>query len=118
MAENLEQSWRVFFRWKVEKQVAKMPRREQAMFANLVEDLIQKGPIRTEWRNFSKLSDREYHCHLSYSWVACRRVENQELEIEVYYAGSREKAPYLGLREKSVVRWYDSCATSTVRSKS
>lgn len=96
MAKDSERQWRVFFRRKVEKHVVKMPRKEQLLFANLVEDLIRKGPIRTEWRNFSKLSDREYHYHPSYSWVACRRVENQEIEIEVYYdyAGSREKTPY------------------------
>ena len=94
MTEDPNDTWRVFFRRKVEKQVGKMPRREQVLFANLVEDLIRKGPIRTEWRNFSKLSDREYHCHLSWSWVACCRVENGEMEIEVYYAVSREKAPY------------------------
>lgn len=94
MNEKSHRSWRVFFRRKVEKQVGKMPRREQVLFANLVEDLMRKGPVRTEWRNFSKLADGEYHCHLSYSWVACWRVENNEMEIEVYYAGSREDAPY------------------------
>ncbi len=71
-----------------------MPRKEQVKFANLVEDLESKGPIRNEWKNFSKLSANEYHCHLSYSWVACWRVEDQIMEIEVYYAGSRENAPY------------------------
>ena len=71
-----------------------MPRREQVLFANLVEDLQRKGPERVEWSNYGKLSKTEYHCHLSYSWVACWRVERQFLEIEVYYAGSREKAPY------------------------
>jgi hypothetical protein len=72
----------------------KMPVREQKRFANLVEDLERKGPIRSEWPNFSKLGEQEYHCHLSYSWVTCWHVEDTVLEIEVYYAGSREKAPY------------------------
>jgi hypothetical protein len=94
MPEDPNETWRVFFRRKVEKQVGKMPRKEQVLFANLVEDLIRKGLIRTEWRKFSKLSDHEYHCHLLYSWVACWHVEDGEMEIEVYYAGSREKAPY------------------------
>ena len=43
----------------VEKQVAKMPRMEQVRFANLVEDLMRKGPIRKEWNSFSKLSPDE-----------------------------------------------------------
>ena len=94
MAKKSEQQWQVFFRRKVEKLVVKMPRKEQVLFANLVGDLIRKGPIRSEWRNFGKLSDREYHCHLSYSWVARWLTEDQEMEIEVYYAGSRESAPY------------------------
>ena len=72
----------------------KMPRREQKRFANLVEDLERKGPIRSEWPNFSKPSEQQYHCHLSYSWVTRWHVEDSVLEIEVYYAGSREKAPY------------------------
>ena len=94
MANSDEKQWRVFFRRKVEKRVMKMPRTEQILFANLIEDLRRKGPIRREWRNYGKLSENEYHCHLSYSWVACWRVQDEVMEIEVYYAGSREKAPY------------------------
>ncbi len=86
--------WRVYYRRRVEKRVRKMPWHEQVLFANLVEDLELKGPIRSEWRNFSKISENEYHCHLSYSWVACWRVWEHHAEIEVYYAGSREDAPY------------------------
>lgn len=89
-----ERYWRIFFRRKVEKRVSKMPRTEQVLFANLTEDLRRKGPNRTEWRNFCKLSENEYHCHLSYAWVACWRVDRNCMEIEVYYAGSREDAPY------------------------
>ena len=94
MPDTNRKQWRVYFRRKVEKQVVKMPRPEQIKLANLVEDLEQKGPIRREWKNFSKLSMNEYHCHLSFSWVACWRVEKRIMEIEGYYAGSREKAPY------------------------
>ncbi len=36
----------------------------------------------------------EYHCHLTYRYGACWSCEKDEIEIEVYYAGSREKAPY------------------------
>lgn len=94
MTKSNEKQWRVFFRRKVEKRIVKISRTEQVLFANLIEDLQRKGPIRTEWKNFSKLSECEYHCHLSYSWVACWRVEDEIMEIEVDYAGSREKAPY------------------------
>ena len=46
------------------------------------------------WPNFNKLSLDEYHCHLAHKWVACWRIREGEIEIEVYYAGSRENAPY------------------------
>ncbi len=59
------------------------------------EDLQGKRPIRKKWRNFSKLSGNEYHRHLSYPWVACWRIEKQVLEIEAYYAGSRQNAPHM-----------------------
>ena len=94
MRDSEKESWRVFFRRKVERRAMKMPRPQQVLLANLVEDLQNKGPIRMEWPNFSKLSENEYHCHLSHSWVACWRVYEETVEIEVYYAGSREKAPY------------------------
>lgn len=44
--------------------------------------------------NYSKLGPDNYHCHLSRKWVACWTNENGTLTIEVYYAGSRESAPY------------------------
>ena len=72
----------------------KMPAREQKWFANLVEDLERKGTIRSEWPNFSKLGEQKYHCHLGYSRVMCWHAEESVLEIEVYYAGSGEEAPY------------------------
>ena len=35
-----------------------------------------------------------FHCHLNYRYVACWTHRQGEIEIEVYYVGSREKAPY------------------------
>jgi hypothetical protein len=46
------------------------------------------------WQNYSKLGENEYHCHLTYHYVACWRHEKETITIEVYYAGSREDAPY------------------------
>jgi len=76
------------------KNIQKMPQKVQFLFESLVDDLIEKGPVRNEWPNFSKLGKNEYHCHLSYKWVACWYYENNSVKIEVYYAGSRENAPY------------------------
>ena len=32
--------------------------------------------------------------HLNYRYVACWNYRQGKIEIEVYYVGSREKAPY------------------------
>ena len=47
-----------------------MPLKEQKRFANLVEDLERKGPIRSEWRNFSQLGRNEYHSIIKFLVVA------------------------------------------------
>jgi len=78
----------------VRKNIEKIPVSIQNKFFYLIKDLEMLGPIRTEWQNFSKLGENEYHCHLSHKWVACWRNEKKSIIIEVYYAGSRENAPY------------------------
>ena len=60
----------------------------------LIEDLKADGPIQKSWNNFSPLGNDQYHCHLNYRYVACWICKQGEIEIEVYYVGSREKAPY------------------------
>jgi mRNA-degrading endonuclease RelE of RelBE toxin-antitoxin system len=87
--------WDVTFTGKAAKQVPKLPKRERDLLALLVRDLMLRGPVLPDWRNYSKLGHALHHCHLSYKWVACWRVEAGELKlIEIYYAGSRENAPY------------------------
>ena len=76
------------------KKLRKIPERVQKKLKLLVLDLEAKGPVLSEWPNYSKLSANKYHCHLAYHWVACWRCEKKSIIIEVYYAGSREKAPY------------------------
>ncbi len=76
------------------KKARQMPKSTRQDLVLLLEELEKEGPIQPEWSNYSKLSKNEYHCHLSYSWVACWRNEKNSLLIEVYYAGSRENAPY------------------------
>ena len=79
---------------KAEKAIRKMPLKERQRFDVLKEDLQESGPVQPDWANYSKLSDTEHHCHLSYSWVACWYMLEDEINIEVYYVGSRENAPY------------------------
>lgn len=63
-------------------------------FMLLVEDIKQNGAILKNWRNFSALGKNKYHCHLKYNWVACWIWEKGTFIVEIYYAGSRENAPY------------------------
>ena len=76
------------------KRIMKAPFRVQILLRELALDLREKGPIRSDWPNFSALSSTTYHCHLNYSWVACWSWEKGTVLVEVYYAGSREDAPY------------------------
>ncbi len=88
--------YNVFWKRRVEKSFEDLPTNEQEKLDLLIQDLRDKGPIRKDWPNFSRLDKKKgkYHCHLSDSWVACWIWEKKTIEIEVYYAGSREKAPY------------------------
>lgn len=87
----------VRIRNRVLKDIRKTPKSIQASLFDLVEDLRLNGPIQKGWPNFSPLDSKKtkFHCHLSYHWVACWKIlSKNDLELEVYYVGSREKAPY------------------------
>ncbi|MCK5241025.1 hypothetical protein KAR34_01115 [bacterium] len=79
---------------KIRRNLWKLPAKIQAGFFMLVKDLQKTGPVVKQWHNFSTLGKNKYHCHLSYSWVACWSYEGKNIIIEVYYVGSRENAPY------------------------
>ena len=76
------------------KNLRRMSLEVRQLFFLLTEDLKQFGAIQRDWRNFSKLGENQYHCHLNYSHVACWTFVKGTIIIEVYYVGSREKAPY------------------------
>ena len=79
---------------KIIRDLQKLPDNVKALFRRLVNDLANIGPVLPQWSHYSKLSDNTYHCHLGYHHVACWKCENGTVEIEVYYVGSRENAPY------------------------
>jgi len=88
-------NWTLSFSNKAAKQLQKLPTREKEIFGALLRDLASQGPVQAGWPNYSKLGKDLYHCHLSYKWVACWELKDKELRlIEIYYAGSRENAPY------------------------
>jgi len=86
--------YRVLLSRKVLRSIDRMPSAAQMRMANLVEDLRNKGPFQPKWPNYGRIGRNQYHCHLSRKWVACWRWKKGTIEIEVYYAGSRENAPY------------------------
>jgi hypothetical protein len=86
--------YNVLVKNRVIKNIEKLPLSVQILFDELIQDLQKKGPVQSEWPNYSKLSENRFHCHLNYSYVACWYNESNSIEVEVYYAGSREDAPY------------------------
>jgi mRNA-degrading endonuclease RelE of RelBE toxin-antitoxin system len=86
--------FKVLIKRRVLKELGKLPIPVQEKLAALIDDLRDKGPVQAGWPNYSKIGKDRYHCHLSRKWVACWQYENKSLIIEVYYAGSRENAPY------------------------
>ena len=79
---------------KIERMMRSVPPAVQDSFAALKDDLEEKGPFQLGWPNYSPLGNNKYHCHLSYNYVACWEWKQSTIIIEVYYAGSREGAPY------------------------
>ena len=67
-------------------------------FSNLLDELRKQGPYRTNWPNYTKVFDDNYHCHLKKShrptYVVCWIVYKKQKLIEVNYAGTHENAPY------------------------
>jgi mRNA-degrading endonuclease RelE of RelBE toxin-antitoxin system len=79
---------------RVQKQIERIPEPARKRLVALVEQLQEGGPIQPAWSNYGKLSLNWYHCHLSHDWVACWYYEKGTVEIEVFYVGSRQNAPY------------------------
>lgn len=79
---------------KIVRGLKKLPANIQKLLFLLIADLQADGPIQKSWRNFSPLTKDRYRCHLTYRYVACWTCRKNEIVIEVYYVGSREKAPY------------------------
>ena len=86
--------YKIRIKKKVARRLMRLPGDVQKLFYLLVADLEADGPIQKSWRNFSRLRGDRYHCHLNYRYVACWTWRKNEIVIEVYYVGSREKAPY------------------------
>lgn len=87
-------AYQVRLKKKVARALPELPKNVQQLVFLLVADLQADGPIQKGWQSFSSLGGDRYHCHLTYRYVACWTCKKHEIVIEVYYVGSREKAPY------------------------
>jgi hypothetical protein len=63
-----------------------------------VREIIELGPVRGNWDNYSKLTGNRHHCHLKKgqpTYVAVWHVTDKTIKlVEVIYVGTHEKAPY------------------------
>ncbi len=96
-------AWTVFETKKAAKQKSKLPEDIQALLVALEKEIEVSGPVRGNWPNYSKLGRDLHHCHLKNgrpTYVACWEEEKDKQKekniklVEVYYVGTREKAPY------------------------
>lgn len=74
--------------------IQRLPKRVQHRIWLLATDLREHGPVQPLWPNYSRLETGAYHCHLLHDWVACWRFDVAKKEVDVYYVGSRQNAPY------------------------
>lgn len=93
----MPKKWNVQLTKKAQKNIRKLPPRVTDILSFLLSELETLGPIRGNWKNYSKLSKNKHHCHLKAgkpTFVACWEVKNDKITLEVYYVGTHEKAPY------------------------
>lgn len=95
-------TWEVTLTKKAKKQRKALYKNLDITFRLLVNDLVKMGPCPGKhWQNYGKLRGRRQsdhrHCHLckgNPTYVACWAVYTKTREIEVYYVGTHENAPY------------------------
>lgn len=88
--------WKVVLSGKAKRANKILSKYAHKAFAQLLMDL-ENGPNAYHWPNYSKLGTVKYHCHLKKghpTYVACWTADKKNQVIEVYYAGTHEKAPY------------------------
>lgn len=94
--------WTIIIAKKTVKQILELPPLVKQQFDLLAKELEVAGPLRANWTNFSKLHGSKkrlcYHCHIKSgkpTYVVCWEISDKKGKIiEVYYAGTHEKAPY------------------------
>ena len=90
--------WSVNLSGRVVKKLTKLPETVKTSLVALIRDIQDKGPVRGNWPNYSRLGGNRHHCHLKKgktTYVAIWQIIDKEIRIvEVSYVGTHEKAPY------------------------
>ncbi|MDR3581586.1 MAG: cytotoxic translational repressor of toxin-antitoxin stability system [Oryzomonas sp.] len=92
--------WFVTYTKKAEKQYNSLPVIVQDRLDLLTAEIELSGPVRGNWKNYSKLEGgkNRHHCHIKTgrpTYVAVWEETDDTIKlVEVIYAGTHEKAPY------------------------
>jgi len=94
-----DRKWQVELPEHAEKKLKKLPKAVQAAIKILSAEIEDKGPVRGNWPNYSKLGQNLHHCHLKKkgkpAYVCVWEVKDKKIRIvSIEYIGTREKAPY------------------------
>ena len=93
---NQANIYQVSFTARAAKAGRQLPRTVKEQLALLAKEIELNGPVRGNWRNYGKLSSDCHHCHIKRgrpTYVCCWRIIGERI-VEIYYAGTHEKAPY------------------------
>jgi len=88
--------WTVRLSRKAKRADKRLSKNAYIAFLRLLVNLKDK-PEAHNWPNYGKLGRSSYHCHLKKgnpTYVVCWTADKKNKTIEVYYAGTHEKAPY------------------------
>lgn len=90
--------WTVIYSNKAGKQYKKLPQSVRDTIDVLITEIRTSGPVRGNWKNYSKLIGNQHHCHVKPgkpTYVVVWEVTDNKIKlVEVIYAGTHEKAPY------------------------
>jgi len=92
----MKSKWKVELSGRAKRSDKFLSKNALKAFMKLLNDL-KNGPEAPRWPNYGKLGRMTYHCHLKKgrpTYVACWTADKKKKIIEVYYAGTHEKAPY------------------------
>jgi hypothetical protein len=89
--------WNIRIKRQVQKDFVILPSAVRQQIIALLLEIRYQGPVRGNWKNYSKLGKDKHHCHIKSgkpTYVCCWQAYPALRNVEVYYVGTHEKAPY------------------------